>query len=72
MILILKNRGDCKRMKKEYSQKIKQNLKDIGNNVLNDLEPVAKKTSGSILDLTKEIINDLITSIFESRKKVKK
>ncbi len=56
-------------MKKEYSQKIKQNLKNIGNNALQDLEPVVKKTSGSILDLTKDIINDFITSIFESRRK---
>lgn len=56
-------------MNKEYSKKIKQNLKNIGNNALQDLEPVVKKTSGNILDLTKEIINDFITSLFESRRK---
>lgn len=55
--------------KTEYKQKCKETFKKIGNDALDELEPVVKKTSDNVMDFVKEIFNDFITSLFESRKK---
>ena len=52
-----------------YKEKYKENFKKIGNEALDELEPVVKKTSSNIMDFVKEIFNDLITDLFEMRKK---
>jgi len=56
-------------MNESKKQKYKEDLKKIGNETLEDLEPVVKKGCNSILEFIKEIFNDFITSLFESRKK---
>ena len=50
-------------------QKHKESLKKIGNETINDLEPVIKKGLGNIFDFIKELLNDAISSGFEKRKK---
>jgi len=56
-------------IKNEYRQKYKENLKKIGNETLDDLEPVVKKGCNNILNIVKDIFEDLITNLFEMRKK---
>ena len=58
-------------MDKEYKQKYKENLKKLGNETLDELEPVVKKSCDNMLDFVKEIFNDFITHLFEIRKKEK-
>ena len=50
--------------KEEY----KQDLKKIGNETLDDLEPIVKKSFSNIFDFVKKIVNDGISLIFEKRK----
>lgn len=49
-------------------QKYKEDLKKIGNETINDLEPVIKKGVNNLFDFVKEIIDDVITTLFEKRK----
>jgi hypothetical protein len=49
-------------------QKYKNDLKKIGNETINDLEPVIKKGVNSVFDFVKEIIDDVITNVFDKRK----
>jgi hypothetical protein len=49
-------------------QKYKEDLKKIGNETINDLEPVIKKGVNNIFDFVKEIIDDAISTLFEKRK----
>jgi hypothetical protein len=49
-------------------QKCKEDLKKIGNETINDLEPVIKKGVNNLFDFVKEIIDDVISTVFEKRK----
>jgi len=55
-------------MKKEI---YKNKLKDIGSSILDDLEPVIKKSGEKVLDFGKEVLNDIITEVFRKRKEGK-
>jgi len=49
-------------------EKYKENLKQIGNEALDDLEPVVKSSGYKLLDIVKEIFNDIISDLFNRRK----
>ena len=53
-------------------QKYKESLKKIGNETIDDLEPVIKKGISSVFDCIKEIIDETLTTIFEKRKSINK
>lgn len=55
-------------MDKEKQKKYKENLKNIGHETLEDLEPVVKKGFSNFIDFTKEVFNDFISGLFESRR----
>jgi len=52
-------------------KRVKEGFKKIGNEAIDDLEPVVKKGIGNILDFVKEIIDECVTTVFESRKNSK-
>jgi len=54
---------------KEDKEKYKQDLKKIGNETLDDLEPVLKKTVTNIFKFINDVFNEQITKLFEKRKK---
>jgi len=54
---------------KEEKEKYKQDLKKIGNEALDDLEPVVKKTVSNIFTFINHVFNEQITKLFEKRKK---
>ena len=49
-------------------EKYKENIKKIGNETLDDLEPLVKKSGERLIDFLKEIITDGITIFFNQRK----
>ena len=50
-------------------EKFKENLRKLGNETIDDLEPVVKKSCSNILDFIKETFSDYVTHLFEMRKK---
>lgn len=50
------------------NQKYTNDLKKVGNNAINELEPVLKNGVSSIIDIVKDIAVDTISAIFENRK----
>lgn len=53
---------------KEYKEKYKQNLKEVKNQVIDDLEPIVKKSGEGLINLLQEIFNDFISELFKKRK----
>jgi hypothetical protein len=51
-------------------QKIKEDLKKIGNEIIDDLELVIKKGVSNIFTFFKDVTDESITNIFEKRKKI--
>jgi len=49
-------------------KKYKDNLKEIGKNTLNDLEPVIKKGCSDILNFVNEVVCDTISYLFNKPK----
>jgi hypothetical protein len=53
-------------------EKYKNNLKKIGDETLNDLEPLIKNSGDKLIDIIKEILHDSISDLFHKRREGKK
>lgn len=55
----------------QYDDKYKSNLKKIGNETLDSLDPIIRKVVSNMVELGKEIFNDTMDSAFNNKGKKK-